>query len=257
MRSLVNTNGYRRDSPNKDNPINVIPSGNITMENVDFPIKATPVYNSGQGPTEVLEPGQKRNFKGAEYVIEEKAQKQTNMANRFDKYFPNQFQFGGMANFNPEDYRPNTNVSVYNQPMQTVSQQAQAQQQMPPPMDTSGAVNSDTASTGVLPPPKKDFQTDVDVQQFDNPYGGIDTEGAAVALGQGLESGNPLSIIGGAGKIGLSMFRNITSGVAQERARRRDQKAYNEKLRDSIGVNPSNSTVMQSGGTNKRNTKRR
>jgi len=34
----LSTTGYKRNSPDKDRPYNVIPSGDITMKNVDFPV---------------------------------------------------------------------------------------------------------------------------------------------------------------------------------------------------------------------------
>lgn len=38
MNKNLSTNGYKRNSPDKDRPYNLIPSGEITMKNVDFPI---------------------------------------------------------------------------------------------------------------------------------------------------------------------------------------------------------------------------
>jgi len=35
---MYSQDGYRRDSKDVDNPYNVIPSRNITMKNVDFPV---------------------------------------------------------------------------------------------------------------------------------------------------------------------------------------------------------------------------
>lgn len=35
---VFSTEGYKRNSPDKNNPYNIIPSGNITMEGVDFPV---------------------------------------------------------------------------------------------------------------------------------------------------------------------------------------------------------------------------
>ena len=34
----LSTTGYKKNSPDKDRPYNVIPSGDITMKNVDFPV---------------------------------------------------------------------------------------------------------------------------------------------------------------------------------------------------------------------------
>ena len=34
----LSTTGYKKNSPDKDRPYNVIPSGEITMKNVGFPV---------------------------------------------------------------------------------------------------------------------------------------------------------------------------------------------------------------------------
>ena len=58
--------GYRNDSPDRFNDINIINSPNISMQNVDYPITA---YPSSGKPT-VMYPGAEYYFPGAEYVTE-------------------------------------------------------------------------------------------------------------------------------------------------------------------------------------------
>ena len=38
---VFSTEGYKRYSPDVNNPFNIIPSGNITMRDVDFPVEGT------------------------------------------------------------------------------------------------------------------------------------------------------------------------------------------------------------------------
>ena len=38
---FISVDGYRNDSPDKTNPVNFIPSGSISMKDVDFPIMGT------------------------------------------------------------------------------------------------------------------------------------------------------------------------------------------------------------------------
>ena len=38
---FISTEGYKRNSPDVNNPYNIIPSGDITMEGVDFPVIGT------------------------------------------------------------------------------------------------------------------------------------------------------------------------------------------------------------------------
>ena len=58
--------GYQRNSPDVNNKANLIPSGDITMEGVDFPVKGT----DNLGNTKVMTPGNNYKFPNAEYVIE-------------------------------------------------------------------------------------------------------------------------------------------------------------------------------------------
>ena len=45
---VFSSEGYKRNSPDVSNPFNVINSGNITMQDVDFPVKGTD--NLGHSP---------------------------------------------------------------------------------------------------------------------------------------------------------------------------------------------------------------
>ena len=58
--------GYLKDSPDRHNPYNIIPSGNITMKNVDFPVRGT----DNLGYSQTMLPGFDYTFPGAKYVIE-------------------------------------------------------------------------------------------------------------------------------------------------------------------------------------------
>ena len=57
----LSTTGYKRNSPDKDRPYNVIPSGKLTMENVDFPVLGI----DNLGNSKLMQPGEKEiNFPG-------------------------------------------------------------------------------------------------------------------------------------------------------------------------------------------------
>ena len=56
----LSTTGYKKDSPDKDRPYNVIPSGEITMKNVDFPILGI----DNLGNEKVMQPGEDYSFPG-------------------------------------------------------------------------------------------------------------------------------------------------------------------------------------------------
>ena len=64
------TEGYRSDSPDVDNAMNIIPGGNISMKDVNFPVTAYPMSNGQiQGPY-TMTPNKEYNFSTADAVIE-------------------------------------------------------------------------------------------------------------------------------------------------------------------------------------------
>jgi hypothetical protein len=65
---LNSTMGYKRNSPDKNNPFNIVRSGNITMKGVDFPVIGT----DNLGNTKLMQPGKDYKFPG-DVVIEKRA----------------------------------------------------------------------------------------------------------------------------------------------------------------------------------------
>lgn len=57
---LFSTEGYKRNSPDVNKSFNIIPSGNITMEDVDFPVKGT----DNLGNEQIMMPGMNYQFPG-------------------------------------------------------------------------------------------------------------------------------------------------------------------------------------------------
>ena len=57
---VFSTEGYKNDSPDKDNPFNIIPSGNITMKDVDFPV----IGIDNLGNSKMMMPGGEYEFPG-------------------------------------------------------------------------------------------------------------------------------------------------------------------------------------------------
>ena len=64
-RAKVTLTGYRRDSHDVNNAVNLIPSNRISMKNVAFPIFAV----DDMGNSAILQPEQEYTF-GGNYVIE-------------------------------------------------------------------------------------------------------------------------------------------------------------------------------------------
>ena len=56
----VSTKGYKRNSPDVNKKVNIIPSGDITMKGVDFKVKGV----DNLGNTKVMKPGKDYKFPG-------------------------------------------------------------------------------------------------------------------------------------------------------------------------------------------------
>ena len=55
------TQGYKKNSPDVGKKSNLIPSGNITMKGVEFPVKGT----DNLGNTKIMQPGKDYKFPGS------------------------------------------------------------------------------------------------------------------------------------------------------------------------------------------------
>ena len=63
LKGLINkfsTQGYKKNSPDVDKAVNVIPSGDITMKGVEFPVRGT----DNLGNTKIMKPGKNYKFPG-------------------------------------------------------------------------------------------------------------------------------------------------------------------------------------------------
>ena len=54
------TQGYKKNSPDVNNAVNIIPSGDITMKGVEFKVKGT----DNLGNTKIMKPGKDYKFPG-------------------------------------------------------------------------------------------------------------------------------------------------------------------------------------------------
>ena len=71
---MFSTEGYKRYSPDVDNKQNIIPSGDITMEDVDFPVHGV----DNLGNEKVMTPGNKYKFPGDQVLETPLQQKSCN-----------------------------------------------------------------------------------------------------------------------------------------------------------------------------------
>ena len=68
--SRFSTQGYKKNSPDVDNPINIIPSGDITMKGVEFKVRG----EDNLGNVKIMEPGKNYKFPGT--IVKETKYKQ-------------------------------------------------------------------------------------------------------------------------------------------------------------------------------------
>ena len=59
--SKFSTQGYKKNSPDVGKKSNLIPSGDITMKGVEFPVKGT----DNLGNTKIMQPGKDYKFPGS------------------------------------------------------------------------------------------------------------------------------------------------------------------------------------------------
>jgi LysM repeat protein/peptidoglycan hydrolase-like protein with peptidoglycan-binding domain len=64
---MFSTEGYKRNSPDVNNPYNIIPSSNITMDGVDIPIRG---YGNNGMVQDMIPGGGDYNYGNADYVVE-------------------------------------------------------------------------------------------------------------------------------------------------------------------------------------------
>ena len=64
---MFSTEGYKRNSPDVDNPYNIIPSANITMDGVDIPVRG---YGNNGMVQDMIPGGGNYNYGNADYVVE-------------------------------------------------------------------------------------------------------------------------------------------------------------------------------------------
>ena len=60
MKNKFSTEGYKKNSPDVNNDINIIPSGDITMEGVEFDVRG----EDNLGNVKIMKPGKNYKFPG-------------------------------------------------------------------------------------------------------------------------------------------------------------------------------------------------
>lgn len=274
-RDILNTDGYLDNSPNRNNPINIIPGSSITTKGVSKPLSVTPVYPNGQGPTQIMYPGKDKNFSGAQYVIEkDNFQKGGSVQSgpEYRQYLISMGMVEGpdlerkVAEYEKGLYmtglKPGTSTAPLDimSPTQTVDETFTPSDTRMGPAD-KGFLYTWKADNSWQRPPVATFRSKPveenlnpytykspeDDQQF-NPYGGSDMESAMSTLGASVAEGNVAGIIGGGLKAGLSGYRNFELGRANAKERRRAMDNYNKRQRQGVEASSKNAVTLKEGG---------
>lgn len=77
-RGKMSSKGYKKNSPDVDNDYNVIPSGDITMKDVEFDVVGT----DNLGNTKLMKPGKNYKFPG-DMVFEKPATKKNTSKDKY------------------------------------------------------------------------------------------------------------------------------------------------------------------------------
>lgn len=96
--NLVNNTGYTPGYSSEKNPVNYIPSENITMKNTPYPVYGEPLDKDGQpiGKKVLMQPGGEYFFEGATYVKETPQDQNEEINNKKTKEMKKyKYQFGG------------------------------------------------------------------------------------------------------------------------------------------------------------------
>lgn len=85
MGGLINSTGYTPGTKSMGNPMNIIPSNNITMKNTPFPVLGIP----NKGIPKVMQPGMDYKFGGASSVMEIPMHQKGDEVDTFKSHLPN------------------------------------------------------------------------------------------------------------------------------------------------------------------------
>lgn len=237
-RKIVDANGYKKDNEKNFTDYKVIPSNNITMDDVKGTILGIMLDKSGQPKGfEFMEPGENHVFPGADSVLE------------IPKY-----QMAGKINLRPDtmtppSFDPNLGMPQAQVPMSYMLEQDNlmtegAETAMTQPM-------TDSERTGVMAqingqPSEPDFSNPEDFQFF-NPYAGVDIPTSAYTLGASIQEGNTLGTIGSALKLTSGLARNIFSGAGLAKRQKNVMEGYRNNQRQYVTGENRNQYMAEGG----------
>lgn len=270
----TNNTGYLDKAPTSDNPYNVIPSGNITMEGVSKDVLAVKLDDKGQPiGMKFMKPDEDHKFEansvmeipkyqmgvynaqypmggGDYYGTSPYVQQMLSPQNTvpMGEIETKQPTAGGIQN---ETQQPTEQTTQSSTPIMSKEEIERDAMQMEQDADIAeqesffkeNKAQFDKNQKNVINV-EKDKVKDNNGQVF-NPYGGVDIPTAAFTLGQSIENKDTLGTVGSSLKLVAGLGRNISSGLGQANLSR---EAMEEKARKDKESKIGEGVTMQKGG---------
>ena len=101
IKTAISATGYKSDSPDVDNDVNIIPSSKITMIGVAFPVKGV----GNNGVTKNMKPGKNYDFGDADYVVETPIKQSNKRTKGKGRHFRKSEEGAGMTAAGVASYR--------------------------------------------------------------------------------------------------------------------------------------------------------
>lgn len=213
-RKFINRTGYTKGTTTSNNPVNIIPSQDITMKNVPYPIQATPLdkYGNPIGQSTMMMPEEDYFFENAAYVEE--------------RPIP-EMQMGGSLGAPAPTFSTNT----YN-PESFLDIQKKAEEDMQRRMQ------------GMAPQPQIE-NNGKPLYQFANPYSGQDFGSSLFNLGTSISEGNAEGIVSSGANVLFKGAKTFLSGLGSGNREQYNMQQFYDKTRQDM---TGNYQYMQTGG---------
>lgn len=239
----INTNGYQKDSINKDKNSLWINSGNITMKDTKKPLVAIKLDKQGLPiGMKFMKPNEEYNFEDADSVLEIPQYQWGGLGtSSYDQIFNN-----AISTVAPEDNGGTpSEYDYFNDPQRQMRDYSIPNQQERGQVSTVNSLQVEPqtqAWTDQMQPQGNKIQTPESLNptepynprqrpdiQFANPYGGIDIPTSATVLGQSIENKDTLGTVASSLKLATGLGRNIVGGLGQARRNNYVMDEYRQK----------------------------
>lgn len=261
--NLVNNTGYTPGYSSEKNPVNYIPSENITMKNTPYPIFGQAVDSDGNpiGEKILMKPGGEYFFEGATYVKETPQNKMRSKK---------KYQFGGFksptssltqteeqkafeaskkafneannifGNIEPKlDF--NTSAPSFSDYKRSQMSQEQRDSADLFARYRTGKMQDSTSTQTAVP----QITSGKELFQFSNPYGDVDLGTSLTGLGSSLASGDTLGAVTYGASTLLNGSKSFMQGFGAANRSKQNMGSFYKNFRDNM---VGDTTALSEGG---------